>query len=81
VECGTGGRRRSAWAPSCDARSVQARRGRAARLGLVRCCLVGIEERGEGKEERGEGREKREGRDRGGGGWERSQECAAGRVR
>jgi hypothetical protein len=43
--------------------------------------LVGIEERGEGKEERGEGREKREGRDRGGGGWERSQECAAGRVR
>jgi hypothetical protein len=31
------------------------------------------EERGEGREERGEGREKREGRDRGGGGWERSQ--------
>jgi hypothetical protein len=29
--------------------------------------------KGEGREERGEGREKREGRDRGGGGWERSR--------
>jgi hypothetical protein len=61
VECGTGGRRRSAWAPSYEARSVQARRGRAARSGLGRCCSVEIE-RSEAREGRREVRGERRGK-------------------